>query len=203
MSRRGIKLAVATISLLMGTSCALAGRGLDEQTSSSSSPLALSTARVQAGLPDCPVTDLSAEAIPDGLPATDLACIGAGRRVNLAGLPREPMIINIWAQWCGPCREESAYLSEAATKLKGKVGFLGINYLDPREDLAIEFAGLVGWRYPHITDPERTLRGPLRVSGLPTTLFVSADGRVVGRRTGIINSTEELLDLVAQHLGTR
>ena len=41
-------------------------------------------------------------------------CLGGGREVRLAGLRGKPMMINVWAQWCGPCREEAPYLAEVA-----------------------------------------------------------------------------------------
>ena len=176
-----------------------AGKPIPEPREASPSDLA--TLRRTAGLPECPNTDAAAASVPEGLPQTALACLGGGPKVNLAGLPRHKMVINLWAQWCGPCREESPYLAEAKSRLEGKVQFFGINYTDPREDLAIEFAGLVGWTYPHVADPERTLRAALGVTGLPLTLFVDSEGRVVARHVGVIVSTEELMELVAQHLG--
>lgn len=160
----------------------------------------LGALRQQYGLPKCPDTDPSAEAIPDGLPATELACLGTDQVINLAGLPREPMVLNFWAQWCAPCREESPYLREAFLQ-NTDVSFVGINYQDPQPDWALEFAALAQWNYPHIQDMERTLRTSLKIPGLPVTLFVAADGEVVGRHVGGLESTEQLLGLINQYLG--
>lgn len=179
----------------------VAGCSAAPSPSSPSSAPDLVAARIAAGLPDCPETDLSTEAVPEGLPKTALACLGGGRTVNLAGLPRVNTVVNVWAQWCGPCREESPYLAEAVKTLGDKVSFIGINYVDPQEALAIEFAGLVGWRYPHVADPERSLQAPLRIAGLPMTLFVGPDGRVVGRHVGVLTSTGQLMGLVKEQLG--
>ncbi len=160
----------------------------------------LGVLRQQYGLPECPETDPAATAIPQGLPATELSCLGTDQVINLAGLPREPMVLNFWAQWCAPCREESPYLREAFQQVDD-VSFVGINYQDPQPDWALEFAGLAEWKYPHIQDMERTLQTSLKIPGLPVTLFVTADGEVAGRHVGGLESTEQLLGLIDQHLG--
>ena len=87
----------------------------------------LGTLRQQYGIPECPDTDPSVVAVPDGLPKTELACLGTDQVVNLAGLPRKPMVLNFWAQWCDPCREESPYLREAFLQ-RDDVSFVGVNY---------------------------------------------------------------------------
>ncbi len=159
----------------------------------------LNALRLEYGLPECPNTDPADEAVSNGLPRTALPCLGTDQVVNLAGLPREPMVINFWAQWCAPCREESPYLREAFQQVDG-VSFVGINYQDPQADWALEFAALAEWTYPHVQDVERTLRTVLKVPGLPVTLFVAADGQVAGRHVGGIESTEQLLSLIDDYL---
>lgn len=169
-------------------------------TPSPSEEVDLEQLRLEYGLPECPETDRDAEPVEGGLPQTELPCLGTEQSVNLAGLPREPMVINFWAQWCGPCREESPYLREVAAA--SDVTFIGINYDDPQPDWAIEFAGLVEWFYPHVQDIDRELQSPLRIAGLPTTLFVTADGVVAGSHPGQVHSEQELLDLMETYLGS-
>lgn len=152
------------------------------------------------GLPECPTTDAAAQQIDGGLPRTELQCLGTAQTVNLAGLERTPTIINVWAQWCGPCREEAPFLREGLAHLEG-VNFLGIDYNDPLPDWAIEFAGLVGWYYPHVVDQDKVLQVPLKVPGIPSTYFVAADGTVAFVHAGPFESTEQLKELAAEHLG--
>lgn len=167
----------------------------------SASDPALVAARKAAGIADCPASDLTIPALTGGLPALVLDCLGSDARVNLAGLRGTPMVVNLWAQWCPPCRAEAPFLREASQRLGDRVLFLGVDYDDPKPDWALEFAGLVGWRYPHVVDPTRSLAGPLRVQGIPVTVFVDAGGTVVYRHTGPVSSTAELEGLIARYLG--
>ncbi len=163
----------------------------------------LAAARVAAGIADCPVADAAARPVPGGLPDVTLSCLGSDRAVNVAGLRGRPMVINLWAQWCPPCRAEASHLRDFAARAGDKVLVLGVDYDDPQPDWALEFATLAGWRYAHLTDPSRSLAEPLRLVGIPTTLLVSADGRIVHRVTGPVASAAELDALVATYLGVQ
>lgn len=194
----------AAAALLLLSACV--PNGVDAPTSpapptpAATSPADLATLRQQYGLPDCPTTDPEAEQLDGGLPRTALTCLGSDTVVNLAGLPRTPTVINLWAQWCAPCRAESPYLRAVSADLT-EVSFIGINYDDPQPDWALEFADLVGWDYPHIMDPQKELQVPLKVPGLPTTYFVDADGRIAGVHPGELESEQQLRDLTAKYLG--
>lgn len=171
---------------------------------SATDPANLAALKTDARIQDCPASKADTAAVPGGLPDMTVACLGGGRDVRLAGLRGTPMLINVWGQWCGPCREEAPYLSEVANGKHPGLLILGIDYDDPRPDYAIEFAQLSKWRYPQLADPERKLAGPLKVSaGPPQTLFVDADGVIVYRHAGPFTSAAQIRDLVREHLGVR
>jgi thiol-disulfide isomerase/thioredoxin len=111
------------------------------------------------------------------------------------------MMINIWAQWCGPCREEAPYLSEVAKQNKSGLMIVGIDHDDPQPELAIEFARLSTWKYPQLSDPDVVLRAALQISGPPQTFFVRPDGTIAYRHAGSFDSAEEIRDLARKHLG--
>lgn len=160
--------------------------------------------REAAGIPDCPATPLEAEAVAGGLPDVVVGCLGSGRQVNLAALRGTPMVLNVWAQWCGPCRAEAPHLAEFAAEAAASeqpLVVLGVDYDDPEPALALEFAGGAGWTYPHLHDPSKRIAGPLRIDGIPVTLFVNDRGQVVYRVVGPVVSTQQLRDLAAAHLG--
>lgn len=162
---------------------------------------ALVTQREQAGIEDCPLTPASAEPVPGGLPDLLLGCLGSGRQVNLAGLRGSPMVINFWAQWCGPCRAEAPSLAQFAQRAHGKVAVLGVDYSDPDPSLALAFAQQSGWAYPHVTDPLRQTAGPIRFTGIPVTIFVDAQGRIVYRTVGAVASVDQLVEATHTYLG--
>ncbi len=163
-------------------------------------PAAIVAARKRAGIADCPEVK-SGEPRSDGLPDLVLDCLGGDSSVRMSALRGKPMVINLWAQWCEPCRAESPYFRQFAAASKGKVLLLGVNYDDPRPELAVEFASLVGWKFPQLADPERKLSTRMPISGIPFTLFVDADGAVVHRVPGNLHSYAELVQLTRDKLG--
>ena len=165
------------------------------------SPSELARAKQQARIEGCPASDPSVAAVPNGLPDVVLACLGGGREVRLAGLRGQPLMINIWAQWCGPCREEAPFLTEVANADRSDLVIMGIDYADPLPDWAIEFARLSTWRYPQLVDQDKTLSGPLQLSGPPVTLLVRPDGTIAYRHNGPFTSAGQIRDEVQQHLG--
>jgi cytochrome c biogenesis protein CcmG, thiol:disulfide interchange protein DsbE len=206
--RVGARAALAAFGLLLAVSgCApatTAGPGSAAAAPSSTAPPDLPVMKKAAGIADCPVSQRGVPAVDHGLPDLTVACLGGGRSVRLAGLRGRPMVVNVWAQWCPPCREEAPYLSQAAAANTSKLVFLGIDYADPKPDYAIEFAQLSGWRYPQLVDSEKALAGPLQLSaGPPQTLFVAADGTIVYRHAGPFRSADEIRRLARDHLGVQ
>ena len=133
------------------------------------------------------------------MPDISLGCLGGGRPITLRAL-RGPMVLNVWASWCGPCRDELPYLIEARTALKNQVRFLGIDLRD--EDApAREWMSYNGVTWPSLADPKGSIRGPLQVPGPPVTLFVNSDGPVAGVHYGQFTSAAQVQDAIAEHLG--
>jgi cytochrome c biogenesis protein CcmG, thiol:disulfide interchange protein DsbE len=161
----------------------------------------LAATKKAAGIADCPRSDPDVAALPSGLPDVVLPCLGGGRKVRLAGLRGKPMMINVWAQWCGPCREEAPHLAEVAAANQSDLMIMGIDHADPRPDLAIEFAQLSTWTYPQLADPDVVLRSALQISGPPQTFFVRPDGTIAYRHAGPFTSAAEIRDMAEEHLG--
>ena len=111
------------------------------------------------------------------------------------------MVINVWAQWCGPCRQEAPFLAEVADENSTELLVLGVDHDDPRPELAIEFARYARWTYPQIADPDLVLRSELQVTALPQTFFVRADGTIAHRQLQTLTSADEIRRLANQHLG--
>ena len=111
------------------------------------------------------------------------------------------MLINVWAQWCPPCRQEAPFLAEVATVNRSNLMVLGIDFNDPRPELAIDFAEVASWRFPQLVDEDKAISAPLQISTIPQTLLVDAEGRIVYRHSGPFSSADQIRDLAQRHLG--
>lgn len=135
--------------------------------------------------------------LDDGrLPSLSLPCLNQDAPVALGELRGQPVLINLWATWCGPCRKEMPLLAEAASRTKS-VSFVGVNTRDD-PSTAAGFLPEVGVTYPQVVDVEGRLLDTTRVRGLPVTLAVDADGRIVDRVIGEVAADE--LDLLLSRL---
>jgi thiol-disulfide isomerase/thioredoxin len=117
---------------------------------------------------------------------TDLA----GRPVSLAEFRGTPVVVNLWATWCGPCLAEMPSLDRLQARLGGRIKFLAIS-----EDAAgSSYAGVARIRQfvarmnlGHLAvyiDPDGSLLQEFEVRGLPTSIIIDAQGRVVGKLEG-------------------
>jgi thiol-disulfide isomerase/thioredoxin len=112
-----------------------------------------------------------------------------GQMVNLADFKGKPIGLNAWATWCGPCRREMPMLVEAA-RANPEVHFVFLNISDGPEAVRA-FEKELGLKIPNVLlDPEARLSEPLRIQGLPVTLFYDAEGRLLKRHIGEINAAE-------------
>jgi cytochrome c biogenesis protein CcmG/thiol:disulfide interchange protein DsbE len=147
----------------------------------------------------CPSTP-SKPPVSNSLPDISLPCLGNGPDIRLADL-RGPLVINVWAQWCGPCREEAPYLASLQQRAGGKLQIIGIDYDDPRPELAVKFADEHGLDYPHVVDQDKATQRALKIGGPPLTAFVDKDGAVVWVHRGVLTSQQQLDQLVQAKLG--
>ena len=160
---------------------------------------ALRQAKAAADIQPCPASDQGATQTDKGLPAITLPCLGGGKAVDLAGLTGKPTVLNFWAQTCGPCRQESPLFQRLHEKAPD-VQVIGVDFYDPLPSRAIAFADELGLTYPQVADPEAATRAPLRVSGIPMTIFLAPDGTVRHVEYGAVRSASDLATLVKTHL---
>ncbi len=156
------------------------------------------TAVPVADVPPCPKPTGNG-AVAGGLPGLSLPCLDGAGSVDLAAL-RGPLVVNVWASWCPPCRAELPALAEVARTAGGRVAFLGVDVVD-EAGAATGLMRQLGLPYPSVADVQGATRGPLRWVGPPVTYFVAADGRIAGEHRGQIASAESLRALIRQYLG--
>ena len=101
----------------------------------------------------------------------------------LTQLRGTPVVVNIWAAWCGPCRAEASLLHGASQTYGDRVQFLGVDILDSLGG-ARGFIEEHGLAYPSIFDPSGAIRDSLGMIGQPVTIFYDAGGNVVSTWEG-------------------
>lgn len=127
------------------------------------------------------------------LPDATLVALDTGEAADWPG-EGTPLVVNLWASWCTPCRKEMPAFDEVSRELDGEVAIVGVT--DERDlDAARDAADQAGVTYPLLADEGQTLLVDLDVSGLPGTVFVDADGTVVDRHLGAL-SADQLRDKI-------
>ncbi|MGH7425292.1 MAG: TlpA family protein disulfide reductase, partial [Candidatus Methylomirabilales bacterium] len=99
-------------------------------------------------------------------------------------LEGKPIVVNFWASWCVPCREEAPLLERAWRSYRGQgIKFLGVNTQDAEED-ALDFVREFEITYPNVRDVNQELGGQMGVLGLPETFFIDHRYRFAGASAG-------------------
>jgi len=109
--------------------------------------------------------------------------------ISLASYKGTPVLVNFWATWCTPCVQEMPMLEAAHAKWGSKVQFIGIDRQDYKPD-ALTFAQKTRVTYPLVSDPNATLDGAYRLRGMPTSVFIDRDGRIVDQVTGPVTRSQ-------------
>lgn len=110
-----------------------------------------------------------------------------GERVRLQELRGNVVVVNFWASWCLPCRDEHATLSQVAARYEDRgVRFVGVMYNDVTANALRWIEEMGGQKYPALLDPGTRTAIDFGVYGVPETFFVSRDGLVASKYTGPI-----------------
>lgn len=187
LPRRRIAIFVAALSIVVAVAI-----GLVQSGGSTHDPDdAPSVAEARAAVRDAPAPLAALYARGGGLidvPAADLD--GVLRRLR-----GYPAVINVWAEWCGPCRDEFPLLRTAAARYGTQVAFLGVN-ADTAADRgkAEAFLREQPTIYPSLTDPDGAITRRLEATGgRPQTVFLDADGEIVTVRQGAYGDVDQVV----------
>ncbi len=110
----------------------------------------------------------------------------SGQTISLKDFAgKTPVVINIWASWCGPCREEAPVLARVSKAYEGQVKFIGIVYKDTQPN-AMDFMRQFGITYDNGMDRDN-IATKYGITGVPETFWIDIQGNVVYHWIGAIN----------------
>lgn len=109
-----------------------------------------------------------------------------GEEVSLSQLRGQPIILNFWATWCGPCRIEMPDLQNIWRQYNGAALVIGVNNSEPA-DRVTPFILEMGVTYPILLDDGAATASLYQVAALPSTFFIDSQGVVQDRIIGIVN----------------
>lgn len=115
-----------------------------------------------------------------------------GKELALSELRGKTVLLNFWASWCMPCRQEARALEQTWQKYKDKdVVFIGVNVWDDNSN-ALSYMKKYGGEYPHGADPEEEIQVDYGVGGVPETFFIDSAGNITDKYNGPL--TEQIID---------
>lgn len=123
----------------------------------------------------------------------------SGAPAKLSAFRGKPLVINVWASWCGPCREEMGSLERLAKRFgAGRFSVIGISTDDYR-DAALAALKQARTTFPNFIDSNLVLENMLGANRIPLTILVDANGRVIRKVYGSqVWDSEASLNMIAQ-----
>jgi cytochrome c biogenesis protein CcmG/thiol:disulfide interchange protein DsbE len=172
------------ILIALGLGAAVAGCGQSISSSTGPAPVRASTPALRQ------VQDQGSRVLDGGV---------AAFKARLAKLRGRPIVVNQWASWCPPCRQEFPYLQRVAARYGDRVAFLGVDANDNRDD-AKAFLSKFPTPYPHYFDPDSKIARSFRGGAAwPTTAFYSKRGALTYTHPGAYRSERDLVEDVLRY----
>ena len=177
--------AVRRLLVLLALVLALAGCGPDDPESTPADPAQFK------GAP-APIADLHAQ-------QSELLDGGADAfKAQLDKLKGYPVVVNKWASWCAPCRQEFPYFQRLAARYAKKVAFIGVDGND-NDDNARRFLEEYPVPYPSYKDPSLEISDMLEGIAFPTTAFYDSKGKLAYSKQGAYASEADLVDDIERY----
>jgi cytochrome c biogenesis protein CcmG/thiol:disulfide interchange protein DsbE len=139
--------------------------------------------------PDLSTVTFVASPVPEHrtAPAFTLPLLDGTGSTSLARYSGKIVVLNLWASWCGPCRDESPKLQSLWESYRSLgVQFLGVDQQDSK-GAASAFVSEFGLMYPVAFDPDGSVAASFGALGLPTTFVIDASGVIRYRFLGRVD----------------
>ena len=121
-----------------------------------------------------------------------------GETISLADQRGKAVLVNFWATWCGPCREEVPYLVQLAARYPDHLTVIGVSEDAGGTEVVEAFASQYGVNYPLVMSTPEIKRAFPGVFALPTSFIVDTDGQIVQTHVGLVSPV--LLEQEARYL---
>lgn len=113
-----------------------------------------------------------------------------GKPFDLAALKGRPVIVNFWASWCVPCRDEFPLFKDALVKgAASDLAIVGVVFNDD-DGAARTFLADAGAGWPSVSDPDGKLARAWKVVAPPQTYFIDRDGTIRSRQIGQVTEAD-------------
>jgi cytochrome c biogenesis protein CcmG/thiol:disulfide interchange protein DsbE len=190
-----VRLGVCFVVLAIPLGLAVGGCGATTPTHSAGP----SRAAIQAAFRGSPPALAAVHAQADEL-------LGGGSKAleaRLRALRGQPVVVNLWASWCGSCESEFPVFQQTAVKYGRRIAFLGVDERDTRAN-ATAWLKRFPVTYPSYVDPTRSIDATLRtLVGTPQTFFFNARGQEQFDHGGPYTSVASLSGDIHTYLGVR
>lgn len=113
-----------------------------------------------------------------------------GKAVSLSDLRGKPVVLNFWASWCGPCKNEIPDFNDAYAEYGEEIHFMMVNLTDgyqETEKSALSFIDNSGYSFPIYLDKEMAAATAYGIYSIPATYFIDEEGYLVTRASGMLN----------------
>ncbi|BBH20188.1 thiol-disulfide oxidoreductase ResA [Paenibacillus baekrokdamisoli] len=117
-----------------------------------------------------------------------------GEEIYLSDYRGKGVLLNFWASWCNPCVNELPLMNEAY-KLLGDVEIVAVN-MGEKEETVKKFVNRYDLEFPVLLDLKNSVKRKYHVSGLPVTLLIDKQGKIIKVLVGELNSFEKITSLM-------
>jgi cytochrome c biogenesis protein CcmG, thiol:disulfide interchange protein DsbE len=179
--------AVAVVALVAGATVWAVSTGGNDNGTGATSQSSAAGARCRTAVPTNAGEALTGHAAPEfTLPSLD------GRCIDLSAYSGRPVVVNFWASWCHPCRQEFPLMRAARARHRGDgLVILGVVHQDIADD-ARQFARDEHATWPMLFDEHNSVSAEYGVKPIPQTFFIGRDGTISARVFGL--SSERQLE---------
>jgi cytochrome c biogenesis protein CcmG, thiol:disulfide interchange protein DsbE len=125
-----------------------------------------------------------------GSPVSDFSLpVLSGGSLNLSTLKGKPVVINFWATWCGPCKQEMPLLQQYAQKYSERFALFGVDFQE-EPDVVQTFVDSLGLTFPILLDKTGIAADLYFVRNFPTTFFVDSEGVLRAQHVGQLSEED-------------